>query len=110
MKTPLTLTASAKEKIKDLIQSKPLLSGVRLKLRTRGCSGLSYVLEYVTDPLEEDVKIEVDSQFNLYIQKKALMFLIGTEMDYQENPLKSGFVFINPNEKGRCGCNASFHV
>lgn len=84
--------------------------GVRVRLKTQGCSGLSYVLEYVDHPQPEDEKVFLSEDLTLFIQSKAVMFLIGTEMDYQETPTRSGFVFRNPNEKGRCGCGTSFHV
>jgi iron-sulfur cluster assembly protein len=108
---PLSLTPSAREKLKSLAtQRTPHACGVRIKLRTRGCSGLSYVLEYIDQPLSEDIPITVEPGLFLYIQSKALMFLVGTQMDYQETAVRSGFVFENPNEKGRCGCGSSFHV
>jgi len=91
-----------------LAREKPA-AGVRIGLRTKGCSGLSYTLEYVDvmNPLDETVS---DHGVTIYIDPKAVMFLIGTTMDFVEDELQSGFVFENPNEKGRCGCGESFHV
>ena len=83
--------------------------GIRIGVRSKGCSGLSYTLEFADkqEPLDE----VIDTQgIKLLIDAKASLFLIGTEMDYEEEKLKSGFVFKNPNEKGRCGCGESFHV
>ena len=85
--------------------------GVRIGVRRRGCNGYSYVMTYAEqkevgklDELieERDVRVIVES--------KALMFLLGTEMDYVDNEIKAEFVFNNPNSRGTCGCGESFHV
>ncbi|MBC6497909.1 MAG: iron-sulfur cluster assembly accessory protein [Alphaproteobacteria bacterium GM7ARS4] len=104
------VTESAVARVKEMIRGrgKPT-AGLRLGVSSRGCSGLSYVLEYANTPPAGDDVLEVDGVM-LYIDPKAVMFLIGTEMDYVEDDLESGFVFRNPNEKGRCGCGESFHV
>ena len=106
----MTVTPGAAERVKALIdgRGKPTV-GVRIGVRSKGCSGLSYTLEFADkqEPLDE----VIDTQgIKLLIDAKASLFLIGTEMDYEEEQLKSGFVFKNPNEKGRCGCGESFHV
>jgi iron-sulfur cluster assembly protein len=106
----MTVTPVAAERVKALIdgRGKPT-AGVRIGVRTKGCSGLSYTLEFADkqEPMDEVVDT---SGIKLLIDPKASLFLIGTEMDYEEEKLKSGFVFKNPNEKGRCGCGESFHV
>jgi iron-sulfur cluster assembly protein len=106
----ITVTANAVKQIKKLILSrdvKPL--GLRLSIETKGCSGLSYNLEYVDAPNQDDEVLKIED-LNIYIDPKASLFLIGTQMDYEESVLESGFKFTNPNEKGRCGCGESFHV
>ena len=106
----INITPNAVEHIRKLLSKrdkKPL--GVRLAVRTKGCSGLSYNLEYVDVQNSEDEKITFDD-VNIYIDKKSTLFLLGTQMDYVEGELESGFRFVNPNEKGRCGCGESFHV
>ena len=104
------ITSAAADQVKRLLEAreKPAL-GVRIGLRTKGCSGLSYTLEYVDElnPLDEVVK---EHDVTVFIDPKAVMFLIGTQMDFEEDELQSGFTFNNPNEKGRCGCGESFHV
>ena len=106
----MSVTPAAAERVKALIEGrgKPT-AGIRIGVRSKGCSGMSYTLEFADSqqPMDE----VVDSQgVKLLIDPKASLFLIGTEMDYEEEKLKSGFVFRNPNEKGRCGCGESFHV
>ena len=107
---PITVTPAAIARVRDLLakRGKPSL-GVRVGVRTRGCSGLSYTLEYVdqANPGDEGVQAE---DVKIFIDPKASMFLFGTEMDFVEEKLQSGFVFRNPNEKGRCGCGESFHI
>ncbi len=106
----MSVTATAAERVKALIdgRAKPTV-GVRIGVRSKGCSGLSYTLEFADkqEPLDEVIETQ---GIKLLIDAKASLFLIGTEMDYEEEKLKSGFVFRNPNEKGRCGCGESFHV
>lgn len=108
--TAMTITEAAVGRVKELLaqRGKPAL-GIRLGIRTAGCSGLSYTLEFADEKGEYDELVEQDG-VKILIDPKAAMFLIGTEMDYVEEKLKSGFVFNNPNEKGRCGCGESFHV
>jgi len=106
----MTVTPLAAERVKGLIdgRGKPT-AGIRIGVRTKGCSGLSYTLEFADKQEPMDEVIEADG-IKLLVDPKASLFLIGTEMDYEEEKLKSGFVFRNPNEKGRCGCGESFHV
>lgn len=106
----MTVTPLAAERVKALIdgRGKPT-AGIRIGVRTKGCSGLSYTLEFADkqEPMDEVIE---SGGVRLLVDPKASLFLIGTEMDYEEEKLKSGFVFRNPNEKGRCGCGESFHV
>ncbi|MGD9884946.1 MAG: HesB/IscA family protein [Reyranella sp.] len=106
----MTVTQAAVERVKALIdgRDKPT-AGIRIGVRTKGCSGLSYTLEFADSQQPMDEVVEA-SGIKLLIDPKASLFLIGTEMDYAEEKLKSGFVFKNPNEKGRCGCGESFHI
>lgn len=106
----MSVTSAAAERVKALIdgRGKPT-AGIRIGVRTKGCSGMSYTLEFADAQQPMDEVVETGG-VKLLIDPKASLFLIGTEMDYVEEKLKSGFVFTNPNEKGRCGCGESFHV
>lgn len=107
---PLSVTPAAAERIKAMIagRGKPT-AGVRVGVRSRGCSGMAYTLEFADEKGPFDEEVGVDG-VNILIDPKAAMFIIGTEMDFVDSKLESGFVFRNPNEKGRCGCGESFHV
>ncbi len=106
----ITLTEAAAERVKRLIaqSDKPVL-GLRVGISTRGCSGLSYKVEYAEQKKQFEELVE-DKGVKIFIDPTAVMFLIGSEMDYVEEKFQTGFVFSNPNEAGRCGCGESFHV
>ena len=106
----IVISERAAQQIKTLLaqRNKPAL-GIRVNVKAGGCSGLSYVVEYADTQGQYDEVIE-DKNVKLFIDPKAVMYLIGSEMDYIEEKFKSGFVFNNPNEKGSCGCGESFHV
>ena len=106
----MTLTDAAADRAKLLIAQadKPIV-GLRVGVKAQGCSGMSYFVEYAEEKKMFEELVE-DKGVTLLIDPAATMFLIGSEMDYQEDRLQSGFTFSNPNEKGRCGCGESFHV
>jgi iron-sulfur cluster assembly protein len=106
----IQLTDAAAERVKALLakRGKPAV-GVRVGIRTKGCSGLSYTIEYADEKGKFDEVVE-QKGVTVLIDPKAVMFLLGTQMDYVEEKVKSGFTFTNPNEKARCGCGESFHV
>ena len=82
---------------------------LRISVNTKGCSGLSYVMDWVPEAGPGD-EVVTDHGLTVLVDRKASLFLIGSEMDYRTDVLTSGFTFSNPNEKGRCGCGESFHV
>ncbi len=110
LRQAMTLTDAAAERIRALLakRGKPAV-GIRVGVRSRGCSGLTYTLEYADEKGKFDEMVQ-DKGVTVLIDPKATMFIIGTEMDYVEDKLQSGFTFRNPNEKGRCGSGESFHV
>jgi iron-sulfur cluster assembly protein len=110
MKTAIEITDAAAERIKALLAQRDKPSeGVRVGVRKGGCSGLAYTIEYADDVKKFEDVVE-DKGVKVIIDPKAALYLIGTRMDFVEEKMKSGFVFVNPNEKGRCGCGESFHV
>jgi iron-sulfur cluster assembly protein len=110
LRQAMTVTEAAADRIQALLakRGKPSV-GIRVGVRSRGCSGLTYTLEYADEKGKFD-EIVQDKGVTILIDPKATMFIIGTEMDFVEDKLQSGFTFRNPNEKGRCGCGESFHV
>ncbi len=106
----MTLTDAAAARIKTLLDAsdKPVV-GLRVGVKAQGCSGMSYFVEYAEKDLPFEEIVE-DKGVRVLIDPAATMFLIGSEMDYREDKLQSGFVFDNPNAKGHCGCGESFHV
>ena len=107
---PMTITTAAAERVKTMLEKRGKPSvGIRIGVRSKGCSGMSYTLEYADEKTPFDEVLE-DKGVTVLIDPKATMFILGTEMDYVEEKMQSGFVFRNPNEKGRCGCGESFHV
>ena len=97
-------------RIRDLLAkaTKPVL-GVRVGVKATGCSGMSYVVEYAEERRKFEDVVEYD-EVKVFVDPKAVMYLLGSEMDFREGKMESGFSFTNPNEKGRCGCGESFHV
>lgn len=109
-KALMSVTDGAAERIKAMLEKRGKPSaGVRIGVRSKGCSGMSYTLEFADEVNEFDEIVE-DKGLTIIVDPKAIMFIVGTEMDFVEEKLETGFVFRNPNEKGRCGCGESFHV
>jgi iron-sulfur cluster assembly protein len=110
LRQAMTVTDATAERIQALLarRGKPSV-GIRVGVRSRGCSGLTYTLEYADEKGKFDEIVQAKG-VTILIDPKATMFIIGTEMDFVEDKLQSGFTFRNPNEKGRCGCGESFHV
>ena len=107
---PITISDMAVQQIQALLDSRGKPSaGIKIGVKTAGCSGLSYALEYADEVGEFDEVVEAQG-VKVLIDPKAIMFILGTEMDYKDSKMESGFTFTNPNEKGRCGCGESFHV
>ena len=109
-KQAITLSDRAAERVKEIIaQSKEPIVGVRVGVSSGGCAGLSYVMEYAKKINPNDEIIE-DKGVKVLIDPKAIMYLLGTEMDYKKEELSSTFIFKNPNETERCGCGESFKI
>ena len=109
-KQVIKLSDRAAERVKEIISqaSEPKV-GVRVGVASGGCAGMSYVMEYAKQVNPNDEIIE-DKGVKVLIDPKAIMYLLGTEMDYKKEELSSTFVFKNPNETERCGCGESFKI
>lgn len=105
----VTMTAAAAERVKTFLANRGAGFGLRLGVKTTGCSGLAYVLEFVDAPNDDDQVFNVDD-INVVIDGKSIVYLDGTELDFVKEGLNEGFKFTNPNAKGECGCGESFNV
>ena len=110
MKSIIKLSDNAANRIKEIMSSvKKEVLGVRVSVKSGGCAGMSYVMEYSKKANPNDEVIE-DKGVKVFIDSAAIMYLLGTEMDYKKEDFSSTFVFNNPNETERCGCGESFKV
>jgi len=105
----ITLTQAAARHVSRYLARRGKGLGVRLGVRTTGCSGLAYKLEYVDDAAPEDIVFEHHG-VKVLIDPKSLAYIDGTELDFVREGLNEGFKFNNPNERDRCGCGESFRV
>tara|TARA_B100001248_G_scaffold251625_1_gene226917 strand:+ start:1354 stop:1692 length:339 start_codon:yes stop_codon:yes gene_type:complete len=106
----LKLSDVAAEKIKEILLSADKKTiGVRVGVKSGGCAGMSYIMEYAKDIKDNEEVIE-DKGVKVLIDPKAIIYLLGTEMDYKKDKFSSQFIFKNPNETERCGCGESFKI
>jgi iron-sulfur cluster assembly protein len=105
----VTLTEQAAKRVKTYLASRGKGFGIRVGIKTTGCSGLAYVLEYVDKVYEGDSIFESQG-VHIYVDKKSLVYLNGIKLDWIRNGINEGFEFTNPNEKSKCGCGESFNV
>ena len=106
----IKLSDKAVDRIKEIMsKAENTAIGVRIGVKSGGCAGLSYIMEYARDKKPNEEIIE-DKGVKVFIDPKAVMYLLGTEMDYKKEEFLSSFVFNNPNETERCGCGESFKI
>ena len=105
----ITLSDSAAARVSSFLENRGKGYGLRLGVRTSGCSGMAYVLEFVDEPATDDTVFE-DKGVKVVIDGKSLQFLDGTQLDFVKEGLNEGFKFTNPNVKDECGCGESFNV
>lgn len=105
----ITLTDAAAQRAKTFLANRGKGLGLRLGVKTTGCSGLAYVLEFVDD-LNDDDEVFEDNGVKVIIDGKSLVYLDGTQLDFAKEGLNEGFLFNNPNANGECGCGESFNV
>lgn len=113
----LSLTENAKNQINILLEDrykevKRKPDGIRLALKPKGCSGMKYAIEYAEYGVNitEYDDLFLDDGIKIFLDPKISMWVVGTEMDYEDDGINAGFIFKNPNEKGSCGCGESFYV
>ena len=105
----MSLTDAAAERLRGLYAGGGGAKLLRVSVSTKGCSGMSYKLDWADAAAPTDETV-TDKGVTVLVDRKATLFLIGTTMDYERKAMSAGFTFTNPNEKGRCGCGESFHV
>ena len=105
----ITLTEAAAQRVTSFLANRGKGMGVRLGVRTSGCSGMAYVLEFADKAEAEDIIFE-DRGVKILVDKKSLVYLDGTELDFGKEGLNEGFKFNNPNVKNECGCGESFNI
>lgn len=105
----ISMTTAAAERVRSFLQNRGKGLGLRVGVKTTGCSGLAYVLEFVDD-LNDDDQIFEDQGLKLIVDGKSLVYIDGTQLDFVKEGLNEGFQFNNPNVNGECGCGESFTV
>lgn len=105
----ISMTEAAASRVKTFLEQRGKGVGLRLGVKTMGCSGMGYVIEFA-DEIDETDKVFEDHDVKVIIDAKSLVYLDGTEVDYTKEGLNEGFKFTNPNEKDACGCGESFTV
>ena len=106
----VSITEQGAKRVNDFLASRGKGIGVRLGVKTTGCSGMAYVIEFV-DGINEDEDVVFESNgVTIVVDKKSLVYIDGTEIDYGKEGLNEGFKFTNPNESDRCGCGESFTI
>jgi len=105
----MTLTESAAERVREIVDNAENAIGIRLGIKNGGCAGMSYTLDLAQEAQPGDERIEAHGA-TVFVDAKAVLFLLGTEMDFERTPLRTGFVFRNPNQVGSCGCGESVNL
>jgi iron-sulfur cluster assembly protein len=107
----IILTETAANKVKEMLAKRGKGIGIKIGVKTTGCSGLAYTLEYVDDPVSDQGHVKYDNRgIGVWTDTKSLTYLNGLTMDWVKKGLNEGFEFVNPNESARCGCGESFTV
>ncbi|WP_321340270.1 Fe-S cluster assembly scaffold SufA [Breoghania sp.] len=106
----ITLTDPAAERVREIMENSDKgVVGLKIGVKQGGCAGMEYTLDYVSEPDPADDVVETKG-VKVFVDPSAVLFLLGTEMDYEETKLRSGFVFNNPNQTSACGCGESVEI
>lgn len=105
----ITVTEAAQERVGEILASRPDALGIRVGVKNGGCAGMEYTVDLVTEPVSGEDKVETPKG-TIWVAPQAVLFLLGTELDFEVTKLRSGFVFNNPNQKSACGCGESVEL
>jgi iron-sulfur cluster assembly protein len=105
----ITLTQAARNRVGEIMSSKPDAEGIRIGVKNGGCAGMEYTIDLVEEPIEGEDKVVVP-EGSVYVAPQAVLFLLGTELDFEITKLRTGFVFNNPNQSSSCGCGESVEL
>lgn len=105
----ITLTDRAAARVREIVESRPGSAGIRVGVRKGGCAGMEYTIDLVTEPDRKDDHVN-HAGADVWVAPEASLFLLGTEMDFEESKLRTGFVFNNPNQSSACGCGESVEL
>ena len=105
----ITVTDAAVERVGEILADKPDAKGIRIGVKNGGCAGMEYTVDLVTEPKEGEDKVETDAG-TVWVAPQAVLFLLGTQLDYEVTKLRTGFVFNNPNQTSACGCGESVEL
>lgn len=105
----ITLTEAARKRVGEIMSSKPDAKGIRIGVKNGGCAGMEYTIDLVEETIPGEDKIEVP-EGTVYVAPQAVLFLLGTQLDFEVTKLRTGFVFNNPNQSSACGCGESVEL
>lgn len=105
----ITMTERAAERVREIVATRDSAHGIRLGIKKGGCAGMEYTVDLVTEPKPGDDHIERDGA-HVYVAPEAALFLLGTQMDFEQTTLRTGFTFSNPNQSSACGCGESVEL
>ena len=105
----ITLTQAARNRVGEIMSSQPDAKGIRIGVKNGGCAGMEYTVDLVKEPIVGEDKVEVP-EGTVYVAPQAVLFLLGTELDFEITKLRTGFVFNNPNQSSSCGCGESVEL
>ncbi len=105
----ITLTQAARNRVGEIMSSKPDAKGIRIGVKNGGCAGMEYTIDMVDEPIVGEDKVEVP-EGTVYVAPQAVLFLLGTQLDFEVTKIRTGFVFNNPNQSSACGCGESVEL
>ena len=105
----ISMTEKAAERVREIVATREGAHGIRLGVKKGGCAGMEYTVDLVTEPVAKDDHVERDGA-HVYVAPEAALFLLGTELDFEQTKLRTGFTFRNPNQSSACGCGESVEL